>query len=258
MRLARLTIIGLLANAGCFATRPSAPDSFVHLAARNGVQQSIREHDDNEFILVVRSRAMEAFDKCGAESGTAFSKPFNEGFLEGFIDYVEAGGSGEPPYLPPFRYRLSEHRTEEGHAAIQDWYAGFRQGAAAARASGLRELNCVPLPGPAMPVDSRDGAVESLHFGDQRTGENANSRRPNELLPQPAGPTLGPMPRIVPEPPEIPSALQLSPRLSSPATIPTDASNGSSTVGGTTRSIQTIPVQAAGAEIRSEWRPVGR
>jgi hypothetical protein len=235
----------------------------VHLAARNGVQQSIREHDDNEFILALRSHAKEAFDQRIAESGSAFSKPFYEGFLEGFIDYVEAGGTGEPPYLPPFRYRLSEHRTTEGHAAIQDWYAGFRQGAAAARASGLRELNCVPLPGPAVPGDFRGGSTESLQLGIQAiqpfaTDEDTSPRRPNEVLPTPAGPTLGPTPRIVPGPPEIPSVHQSSPQPTSPVANPIDASNGSLTVGSTTRSIQTIPVQPAGAEIRSEWRPVGR
>jgi hypothetical protein len=157
MRSIRVLLIGLAgaSGTGCFAARPSAPESFLCQAARNSVQQPIRCCDDKTFIRVTRRHADEAWAQiCGA-SHRQFSHAYHDGFVEGFIDYVEAGGTGEPPYLPPFRYRLTKYRSADGLAVIEDWYAGFRHGAAMARESGLRELNYVPLPGPAIPGDAR-------------------------------------------------------------------------------------------------------
>jgi hypothetical protein len=190
MRPIRTLLVGLLAGSGtgCFSARPSAPESFACQAARNSVEQPIRHHDDKKFIKVVRRRAEQAWaEACGAP-GRRFSRAYHDGFVEGFIDYVEAGGSGEPPYLPPFRYRLTPYRTADGVAVIEDWYAGFRHGAAVARGSGMRELNVVPLPGPAIPAEGR----------------------PSDLLEPPAPPPSGGSPweppRVLPMPRPIPSA----------------------------------------------------
>ncbi len=98
-------------------------------------------------------RAKEAWQEAQAACpDQAFSKDYGEGFVAGFRDYLDAGGNGEPPPVPPFRYRLARYDSPEGHQAIEDWYAGFRHGVAAARASGLRELNVIPLSAP--PVDA--------------------------------------------------------------------------------------------------------
>lgn len=149
-------IAGLAAaQAGCFGARPSVPESFVWQFARNATQQPLKHRDDKHFIHVVRERAEAAY-KAACGRGARHSDPFHDGFVDGFIDYVEAGGTGEPPYLPPFRYRLTKYRTADGGVAVAEaWYAGFREGSAAARASGLRELNFVPLPGPAVTADVR-------------------------------------------------------------------------------------------------------
>ncbi|MBY0524781.1 MAG: hypothetical protein K2R98_15355 [Gemmataceae bacterium] len=73
------------------------------------------------------------------------------GFEDGYTDYLYAGGNGEPPVVPPFEYRKVSYETPEGVQAIEDWFAGFRRGTAAARASGQRELIVLPvsLPGTA-------------------------------------------------------------------------------------------------------------
>ena len=207
MRLPRAAFIGLVsvAGSGCFAIRPSAPDSFIHLATRNGVQQTLRSHDDNQFVHQLRKYAESAFAQ---KPGVVPSDAFHEGFIEGFIDYVEAGGTGEPPFLPPFRYRLTEHRTPEGQAAIRDWYAGFREGSAAAKASGLRELNYVPLPGPAAPVtDHRrdDVLAPEVKMVTPFAGDRSPWDQPGDLpRPRSAGPEIGPAPRPVPDPPKLP------------------------------------------------------
>lgn len=157
MNLVRASLLGLatLTGAGCFTARPSGPDWFYHHAARNLTEKPIANHDERKFTKFVEGRAAEAWEQLCRSSGRKHSDPYGDGFREGFVDYVEAGGTGEPPYLPPFRYRLTKYRTADGIRAVEEWYAGFRHGAAVARESGLRELNYVPLPGPAIPADAR-------------------------------------------------------------------------------------------------------
>ena len=78
------------------------------------------------------------------QPGPMCSDDYECGFKDGFADYLDAGGSCEPPTLPPRRYWRSCYRTPEGHRAIQDWFAGFRYGAACARDSGLRHFAVIP------------------------------------------------------------------------------------------------------------------
>jgi hypothetical protein len=46
----------------------------------------------------------------------------------------------------------------EGHAAIEQWYAGFAAGAEAAKASGLRDLVVIPLGQP--PINAVDPRLD--------------------------------------------------------------------------------------------------
>lgn len=82
------------------------------------------------------------------------SKDYDKGFIRGFVDYLDADGNGEPPVAPPYHYRARCYETPEGHQAIQDWYAGFRDGTAMAIQSGIRRWTQVPLAIP--PKDKRD------------------------------------------------------------------------------------------------------
>jgi len=72
------------------------------------------------------------------------SPDYANGFKDGFADYVYAGGTGEPPPLPPRQYWRITYETPQGHQAIEDWFSGFRFGAAVARGSGYRELVTIP------------------------------------------------------------------------------------------------------------------
>ncbi len=119
---------------------------------------------------------MERTGACGA-----FSKDYADGFTDGFVDYLQFGGSGQPPYVPPKRYWSPHFRTPEGHQAIEQWYAGFRRGVAAAHQSGYREWVTLPSahttetppghpvvsidptgPGIAVPVESHRPAAPQL------------------------------------------------------------------------------------------------
>jgi hypothetical protein len=61
------------------------------------------------------------------------------GFLDGFTDFVYAGGSGEPPPVPPRQFWNVEWRSPRGHEASQDWFSGYRHGARVARDGGFRQ-----------------------------------------------------------------------------------------------------------------------
>ncbi len=71
---------------------------------------------------------------------TAYSCHYCSGFLDGYTDFLYAGGTGNPPPLPPRVYWRPEYQTPEGKQAVLDWFAGFREGAALAKQSGKRDL----------------------------------------------------------------------------------------------------------------------
>lgn len=92
-----------------------------------------------------KSLADEAWDEICLRDGDAYSRHYRRGFYAGFEDYMNDGGTGDPPVLPPRGYWRLYYQNPEGHEAIQDWFEGFRHGASVARASGLRGYVTVPL-----------------------------------------------------------------------------------------------------------------
>lgn len=161
----------------------------------------------------------QAWNQMVKQYGECFSRDYRSGFVDGFADYLTfggcvgdgqggcggngacgttveapkpnggcganggAGGFTEYPVcapVPPERYQRKRYTTPEGMHAIEDWYAGFRHGAATAMASGLRNLQVVPIQCP--PVFSSDDGFPSA---------------PSTRAAQPAAPakeTAGPMP----------------------------------------------------------------
>src|SRR5579862_8067979 len=49
------------------------------------------------------------------------SSDFGKGFRDGFADYLEYGGEGNPPLMPPACYRTSFYETPDGLRAIEEW-----------------------------------------------------------------------------------------------------------------------------------------
>jgi hypothetical protein len=230
MRTVCVTLFALLIAfaTGCFSARPSAPDSFVCQVARNTIQSPIRDFDELRFTKVTKIQAEKSWIEYRDANGKCTSDAFHRGFVEGFVDYVQAGGTGEPPYLPPFRYRLTPFRTPEGIAAIEDWYAGFRQGAAIAKESGLRELNYVPLPGYAVPKDLNSPSAMDVGKSSPSTRpavEGSPWDRPGSLpMPLPIPPPIdsiptAPQPRPLPNPQAVPGQSSSPQRSSIPPQV---------------------------------------
>jgi hypothetical protein len=128
--------------------------SLVGDATRTVVQETRLYLDTRAEEARNRRWAEQAWEEVRTSSGPAiYSDDYADGFKAGFADHLFAGGSGEPPPLPPRRYWARRYETPDGYTAIQDWFTGFRQGAAAARDGGYRRWVTVPsplhqLPGP--------------------------------------------------------------------------------------------------------------
>ncbi len=147
--------------------------SFTESIRRNIVHEPILACD--EFQIRNRNRAIggEAFAVMVSQYGCDFSDDYRSGFVDGFTDYLTyggclSGGCGEKPIVPPVppsRYQRKQYMTPQGYQAMEDWFAGFRHGATTAQASGLRQLNVLPVidaprfgPDDAMKADYRPTA----------------------------------------------------------------------------------------------------
>jgi len=114
----------------------------------NGVQTLVIEpyqycaHEDEHRAHVHHEQlAREAWgDFCTANPTQNFSKDFSCGFIDGFADYLDAGGTCEPPPVPPREYWDQRNCRQ----ASIDWSGGFRTGAQLARQTGLRQCVVVP------------------------------------------------------------------------------------------------------------------
>jgi hypothetical protein len=195
-----------LAATGCFSARPSAPACFEHLADRNLIQEPVRWIDECYFKKAATATAEAAWRKlwseeCRQAPGQRYPRDFAQGFVEGYVDYLDAGGSGEPPRAAPFRYRLQWAKNPSGVQAAQAWFAGFRYGASVAQASGVRDLILVQLSGPIAP------AVRSSLPSITSTTGSASETPVSSGTIAPVLPTLPiPTPReVLPPPREVPS-----------------------------------------------------
>src|SRR5439155_23053559 len=74
-----------------------------------------------------------------------FTAEFRDGFVEGYVDYLDRGGNAQPPVVPPIRYTRNHYLTPDGHLLVKDYFLGFRYGLDVAVASGHRQYLVVPV-----------------------------------------------------------------------------------------------------------------
>ena len=94
---------------------------------------------------------------------------FENGFVEGFADYLYKGGSGEPPAIPPRGFWNLPFRNQMGKAAIQQWSDGFRRGAQECKARGLRERVVVPASSLGLRDDAQNVVTDSPSTDSENT-----------------------------------------------------------------------------------------
>jgi len=102
---------------------------------------------------------------------------YRNGFTQAFRD-VARGADGTLPPIPPERYWDVCFRSGAGHARAQDWFAGYRDGAEAARAWCGETCRTIASSGTGYhfgPVRSSDiapcgGQCGGGHYGDSPCG----------------------------------------------------------------------------------------
>ena len=100
--------------------------------------------EDYQYRCLNRLRAVCAWREAPSPyADSCFASDFACGWREGYYE-VSAGGSGEPPPVPPEEYWSTHYQNCEGQQAIEAWYRGYQEGAIAAEQSGRREWNYVP------------------------------------------------------------------------------------------------------------------
>src|SRR5262249_52047092 len=115
---------------------------------------------------------------------------YREGFVEGFADYLDFGGTGEPPPVPPPGYRLFGYMTPDGLAAMDEWKRGFRHGSATARASNLRDLVTLPVHwGPVYTTEPPERKPQNQKAAiEQAPPPNLKDQEPEKPMPPPMEP----------------------------------------------------------------------
>lgn len=136
-------------------------DMFTN-AIRNLGSEPLRGHDWMVLNFRFKGWAAQAWNETVKAAGEHhYSIDYEKGFKEGFRDYIECGGTGEPPAVPTLCYRTAIFRDPRGQQAVQDWYDGFRHGSQVARESGLRETILVPLASGVPPAQSPEATTPS-------------------------------------------------------------------------------------------------
>lgn len=142
-----LMAISLLGSAGCALNYNLRRTSLVQ--PRQYCSFWDERHQEKYFRKVAKQELERERATAMANSDDYTCDPYSAdqacGFEDGFVDYVMYGGVGNPPSLPPRRYWRAKYQNGSGYQAIQDWYSGFRQGAAVAQASGYRDCVIMQL-----------------------------------------------------------------------------------------------------------------
>jgi hypothetical protein len=121
-------------------------------------------------------------------------KNFGDGWRRGYYD-VAGGASGKIPLFPPVKYWGACKGNPLGHSEMDAWFAGYREGAAAAQADNVGFWVQIPMSHDpvALKRSHIEEAIRAIHQAEQ-----VPAPRPNDENgpPAPEGPL--PAPEILP------------------------------------------------------------
>jgi hypothetical protein len=185
MRWTRVFLAGCMAPVvgGCLTAYQPHHDH----AAEHAVNKSEREVSRE-----IHRKARDAWQIVRCEfPRKVFSAEFRDGFIDGYSDYLDRGGDGQPPAAPPLRYTQNKkYYTPEGHALMRDYLLGFQYGTEVAIATGQRQFLTVPvlIPDSIAPTHTIHEVLPSS--GSVPPGSDA----PVKPLPPPPAPLPAPKP----------------------------------------------------------------
>lgn len=138
MRLRSVLLIGpCLPLVGC---------NQFQLAGHNLANETISFGDERKFDHRLESEARCVWqDVCRQYPARTFTPEFADGFTDGYVDYLDVGGTPQPPAIPPLRYRRSSYLSPHGRSLVNDYLVGFQYGVEVAVATGKREFLTVPV-----------------------------------------------------------------------------------------------------------------
>jgi hypothetical protein len=128
-----LMFAAIFAGAGC-----ALMASGVH----NAINEPRLALSERRFERTCRRLAEEALSR--RTDAASASSDFRDGYLDGYADYLRGGRTVAPPPVPPNRYARIAYHTPESLREVNEYTAGFEQGAADAVASGDRQRVVVP------------------------------------------------------------------------------------------------------------------
>jgi hypothetical protein len=135
---------------GCLA--PLGGCHLFHNAARVVVNEPIQYLDEHHFEKQLRKDARHAWaEVCRQYPKRSFTDDFVEGFCDGYVDYLDNGGTAQLPATPPIRYRRTKFLSPEGHERIRQYFLGFKYGMDVAIDTGCRTFLTYPVLLPEMP-----------------------------------------------------------------------------------------------------------
>ena len=173
-----LVLLGLsILSSGCALIEDTNRNLFVALSTPIETHREMARN---------RSWADAAWQKERCTQGfVERSDDYAQGFKEGYAEYLFRGGDGEPPLVAPLRYRHIRYQNANGYLAIENWFAGYRHGAAIARDTGARSW--VTGPSGLQSAVPKNGTQESHLLLPVQTPQESI-----EVIPAP--PLLLPMP----------------------------------------------------------------
>jgi hypothetical protein len=168
-----------------------ADNAVIHPLQWNRFTDAMGRH------LRDKSLAEEAWDEICSRDGDVYSRHYRRGFFDGFNDYLDAGGTGDPPVAPPRTYWRVYFQNPEGHQAIQDWFEGFRHGASVARASGVRDYVVIPMSS----LPPREIMTDEVPPADPLSEADKKAMKEGDKKTTPPVDKLGPVPEELPNKP---------------------------------------------------------
>lgn len=178
MNVRRLACLPILLLTGC---------TWIPYAMRNVTNAPLGVVADYRYRAQACALARRALEECAGSH--AYSSPYRHGFEAGFIYQTQRDGTGEPPALPPCRYRYPVLKTPEQHQQIMDWHAGFRHGAEVSKAGRWHERILIPVDQPTRVTPPRF-SVDVIPYPPARPAVGTAEELPPPLpgLPEPPPP----------------------------------------------------------------------
>lgn len=168
----------------CATLVPLAGCRLFENGARNILNEPLEYIDERKVSHEARTDAERVWAQlCAANPERTFTKDYANGFKDGYADYLDNGGPGVPPALPPRYYRRSNYLNPEGHALIRDWFSGFQQGIDIAKETGHRGYLTVPV---LLPEPAVNPVLDVRQIPSEDCAPGRDPRRPgSETLPKP-------------------------------------------------------------------------